>query len=186
MAHRCREWQAVEARDGVQQSELNFVLREINLLYARLTDDPGVASPADEDYLRDLRKWETALTKGSDTDAWLQSLIGPKNTSGGETTHTGLRTLIRARSSTLDDDRLIYHGWKIVCSAWSRTRAEYAELFEIWANMEKQRARQVEREKHLNQSMLRRIAMRCTVGLFGCWIAQWFWWIGFLRVAEDE
>ena len=68
---------------------------------------------------------------------------------------------------------------------WAKLESVLEALSEAWA--EQNRARQQEEAKRHEDpsSRLRTMAAQTVVGMIGCWIAQWIWWIGYIRVSGD-
>jgi hypothetical protein len=71
-------------------------------------------------------------------------------------------------------------GWQIV----GNTFPDPLEL--IWKNQEQAREKEEAERKRDPSERLTRIAMTTVSGMFGCWVAQWVWWIGYIRVAADS
>ena len=56
-----------------------------------------------------------------------------------------------------------------------------------WELLSTQRQREEEEEKKQDPgTKLKLIAAKALVGMIGCWVAQWVWWIGYIRLAGDS
>jgi predicted TIM-barrel fold metal-dependent hydrolase len=80
---------------------------------------------------------------------------------------------------------VLAHEMETLKNLWVKLESVLEALSKAWA--EQHRARQQEEAKRHEDptSRLRKMAARTVVGMIGCWIAQWIWWIGYIRVSGD-
>lgn len=67
---------------------------------------------------------------------------------------------------------------------WEEISAMAGELLGLWEKQALQRKR--EKEYAEKGGLLRDIAIKTVFGMLGCWIAQWIWWVGYVRVSGAE
>ncbi|KAH8702963.1 hypothetical protein GQ44DRAFT_778284 [Phaeosphaeriaceae sp. PMI808] len=64
-------------------------------------------------------------------------------------------------------------------------KSQHAALKKEWTRQEKHRKKEKKRKEEGLKGLLQTIAIRTIVVLGGCWIAQWVWWVGYIRVADQ-
>jgi hypothetical protein len=55
-----------------------------------------------------------------------------------------------------------------------------------WQILEYQRTNEGTRSRKPEVERLRRLAFTIVIGMFACWLAQWLWWIGYIRTMGDR
>jgi hypothetical protein len=79
------------------------------------------------------------------------------------------------------------HGeWEAIVHGWDEVLKSVKTLENRWELQSTQRQREEEEEKQDARKKLRRIAAKALVGMIGCWVAQWVWWVGYIRLAGDS
>jgi hypothetical protein len=71
-------------------------------------------------------------------------------------------------------------GWDATISEWSWTLRKWDHLIE---EREKERSRADDADPETRR--LRTLTKWTFFGMLGCWIAQWVWWVGYIRVMGD-
>ena len=78
------------------------------------------------------------------------------------------------------------HGeWAAIVQGWDEILKSVMTLENRWGLLSTQRQRE-EEEKQDPGAKLRLIAAKALVGMIGCWVAQWVWWVGYIRLAGDS
>ena len=79
------------------------------------------------------------------------------------------------------------HGeWGAIVHGWDEVLKSVMTLENRWELLSTQRQREEEEEKQDPGTKLRLIAAKALVGMIGCWVAQWVWWVGYIRLAGDS
>lgn len=79
------------------------------------------------------------------------------------------------------------HGeWGAIAHGWDEVLKSVMTLENRWELLSTQRQREEEEEKQDPGTKLRLIAAKALVGMIGCWVAQWVWWVGYIRLAGDS
>ncbi|OAP58992.1 hypothetical protein AYL99_06289 [Fonsecaea erecta] len=133
-----------------------------------------------------LRQIFDSLTRRISLKAQLRDLRGPGDAFRDQNTLTGLETLIRTGETKSQCERHALEAWRGLCTSWVQIGAEHARLIKIWSGLEKKRRKEDEERQRGNSALLKKIALRSIVGMFGCWAAQWVWWVGYVRASGDD
>lgn len=116
------------------------------------------------------------------------ALIEPTNPTNAlnASTHPGLRLIIRqleARIECLDDLRVQFPD---IRKDLDYLAVECTKLIKIWKEQKAKREVDKARKEEGDKARLRKIAFRTITGMFFCWIAQWVWWIGYVKVSDKS
>jgi len=60
-----------------------------------------------------------------------------------------------------------------------------ASLHGYWHNLNVKLNKEQAVHKSQQDVRLKKIAQRTIAGMIGCWVAQWVWWIGFVKLYGD-
>lgn len=91
-------------------------------------------------------------------------------------TKIDIETLIRSCEANAS----VMAGWDATISEWSWTLRKWDHLIE---EREKERSRADIADPETRR--LRTLTKWTFFGMLGCWIAQWVWWVGYIRVMGD-
>lgn len=69
-------------------------------------------------------------------------------------------------------------------STWRYCRLQSQIAVNRWTKLADARRQEQEVDQFVRR--LRNFAITTVVGMFGCWIAQWVWWIGYIRTLGDS
>jgi hypothetical protein len=76
---------------------------------------------------------------------------------------------------------------RYILSVWRFAKLEWEKLFTRWTTQAD--AREKEDQTDFLDPVVRRLrnfAMTTVAGMFGCWVAQWVWWVGYVRTMGDS
>jgi hypothetical protein len=79
----------------------------------------------------------------------------------------------------------IHAEWEAIVHGWDELLKSVKTLENNWESQSTQRQREEEKKQDAGKK-LRRIAAKAMVGMIGCWVAQWVWWVGYIRLAGDS
>jgi hypothetical protein len=116
--------------------------------------------------------------------AFASRLEGPQDSQGDHVTIKGLEILYLAE---VEKVKFLTALCKRLIALDSVNDAVYASretLLKYWG---KQKKKLEKKERNSAEgAMLRKIAWRTIGGMLACWIAQWIWWTGYIRVSGDS
>ncbi|OAG44121.1 hypothetical protein AYO21_01578 [Fonsecaea monophora] len=168
-------------------SENGLVLKHISDLQHQLYNYPNSRKPTQHQELSHLRQIDAALVRGVSLGTQLQNLIGGgQNTGGDQDSVASLEASIRNQETKQRSELRVLQAWNELCTFCAQVGAEHARLTKIWAGLEKKRRKEDEERRKGNGALLKKIALRSIAGMFGCWAAQWVWWVGYVRASGDE
>ncbi|KAF2475222.1 uncharacterized protein BDR25DRAFT_310647 [Lindgomyces ingoldianus] len=113
-------------------------------------------------------------------------LIGPclQAEEGNDRSQVTLKRLVENEQlylTCLKELRAVVLPLPAACATFTR---DCKMLISIWTKQKaKREAEKVEKQD--GNSLLKKIAIRTIAGMIGCSIAQWIWWVGYIKVAGD-
>jgi len=73
-----------------------------------------------------------------------------------------------------------------ILSTWRYSELELKRAVDCWTNLADARRQEQEDPQGALVKRLKNFAITTVLGMFGCWIAQWIWWIGYIRTMGDS
>ncbi|KAE9372545.1 hypothetical protein N431DRAFT_466789 [Stipitochalara longipes BDJ] len=70
------------------------------------------------------------------------------------------------------------------CAGWDATSSEWAWALRKWDGLIEEREKEGSRVNPETRR-LRTLTKWTFLGMIGCWVAQWVWWVGYIRVMGD-
>jgi hypothetical protein len=174
--HAAKSGEGNGLENGIQQrryTEKDFLREQLN--------NTGQGDVA---HYNELKSWLEKVWDGVSLAQQVPQLVGPQNPQGDEATIAGLTILVERELAEQEYLRLLLRPLKSIDSAWWAVDRERKPLERYWGKLK--RKREKEGRDSAKGAMLKKIAWRTVVGIMGCWIAQWVWWIGYVRVTGDS
>ncbi|OCK89295.1 uncharacterized protein K441DRAFT_681270 [Cenococcum geophilum 1.58] len=172
-----------------EQSILLFVQRDMKNLAARShkqRERNSSAFPTTEATLQRRREQLTKLRTGISLEQQRQTLLTVRGQEGNDGTRTGLLLDLHREQETLARFQIIQRRWHAIVQEWADVEKEWRSLQTEWEKVVEQRKKEVEEQERDQTARLKSIAVKTILGMVACWIAQWVWWVGYIRVAEDS
>ncbi|KAH0533945.1 hypothetical protein FGG08_007444 [Glutinoglossum americanum] len=166
-------------------SERDFLHRQIiktnvQIQIRRLGNAKGTAK------LLRLQEAAEKCGLGINLDRQRQSLIADRGSVDENGVGSGLMLDLHRDRLIIARHRSILNGWRDVVARWTAITKEWGKLDSEWTNARTRREREAAEELADHTQKLRGIAIKTIAGMFLCWIAQWVWWVGYIRVAGDS
>ncbi|KAH0565894.1 hypothetical protein GP486_000697, partial [Trichoglossum hirsutum] len=136
-----------------------------------------------------LLRWQEAAEKrrlGINLDRQRQNLIADRGSVDENGVGSGLLLDLHRDQLTVAQLHSILDGWRDIVARWAAITKEWEKLDSEWTNARIRREREAAEELADQTQKLRSIAIKTIAGMFVCWVAQWVWWVGYIRVAGDS
>jgi hypothetical protein len=115
-----------------------------------------------------------------------ERLVAQRGSEGPEGASSGLLRHLAWYKQYLPQLAEMHGQWEAIVHGWDEVLKSGKTLENRWELLSTQRQREEEEEMQDPRNKLRRIAAKALVGMIGCWVAQWVWWVGYIRLAGDS
>jgi hypothetical protein len=121
-----------------------------------------------------------------DMRAERERLIAERGSEGPDGSGSGLLRDLARHKRYMSQLANINQEWEAIVQGWDDVLKSAKALEKQWELLRTQRLGEEKERCQDPSSKLRRIAAKALGGTIGCWVAQWVWWVGYIRLAGDS